>query len=156
MKLVGMNPVGVHGGGPQIGSLLERIGKKASSWTGSVLLTETIDVVEMVLGGLVNKSIVALINAQGGRAVGLSGKDGGMIQARKLLNSARQSDDEVKWSILDRSVRSNRSTSGCRYARSGEFYPGNCTYRCRSDGKAYNINADTVAGSLAVHSRPKN
>ena len=95
MKLVGMNPVVVHGGGPQIGSLLERIGKKSEFVDGlRVTDSETIDVVEMVLGGLVNKSIVALINAQGGRAVGLSGKDGGMIQARKLLLRQGQSDDD--------------------------------------------------------------
>ena len=80
MKLVGMNPVIVHGGGPQIGLLLDRIGKKSEFIDGlRVTDSETIDVVEMVLGGLVNKSIVALINAHGGKAVGLSGKDGDMI-----------------------------------------------------------------------------
>ncbi|SVE38122.1 uncharacterized protein METZ01_LOCUS490976, partial [marine metagenome] len=94
MRLVGMNPVVVHGGGPQIGSLLERIGKKSEFVEGlRVTDRETIDVVEMVLGGLVNKSIVAMINAQGGRAVGLSGKDGGMIRARKLV--LRQAGDGV-------------------------------------------------------------
>ena len=86
MKLVGMNPVVVHGGGPQIGQLLERIGKKSEFVEGlRVTDSETIDVVEMVLGGLVNKNIVALINAHGGRAVGLSGKDGELIRARKLV-----------------------------------------------------------------------
>ncbi len=86
MKLVGMNPVVVHGGGPQIGQLLERMGKKSEFVDGlRVTDSETIDVVEMVLGGLVNKNIVALINAHGGRAVGLSGKDGDMIRARKLI-----------------------------------------------------------------------
>jgi len=85
MKLVGMNPVVVHGGGPQIGQLLARIGKESQFVQGMrVTDQETMDVVEMVLGGLVNKEIVHLINRHGGKAVGLSGKDGGMISARKL------------------------------------------------------------------------
>ena len=152
MKLVGMNPVVVHGGGPQIGSLLERIGKKSEFVDGlRVTDSETIDVVEMVLGGLVNKSIVALINAQGGRAVGLSGKDGGMIQARKLLLRQGQSDDEggvidigqvgeieqINPAVVDTLDQAN-------------FIPVIAPIGAGTDGKAYNINADTVAGSLAV------
>jgi acetylglutamate kinase len=86
MKLVGLNPVVVHGGGPQIGALLERLGK-ASEFVDGMRVTdsETMDVVEMVLGGLVNKEIVNLINRHGGAAVGLTGKDGDLIHARKLL-----------------------------------------------------------------------
>jgi acetylglutamate kinase len=85
MKLVGMNPVVVHGGGPQISTLLDRMGKKSEFVDGlRVTDRETMDVVEMVLGGLVNKEIVASINAQGGKAVGLTGKDGSLIRARKL------------------------------------------------------------------------
>ena len=152
MKLVGMNPVVVHGGGPQIGSLLERIGKKSEFVDGlRVTDSETIDVVEMVLGGLVNKSIVALINAQGGRAVGLSGKDGGMIQARKLLIRQGQSDDDgevvdigqvgeieqINPEVVDTLDQAN-------------FIPVIAPIGAGTDGKAYNINADTVAGSLAV------
>ena len=152
MKLVGMNPVVVHGGGPQIGSLLERIGKKSEFVDGlRVTDSETIDVVEMVLGGLVNKSIVALINAQGGRAVGLSGKDGGMIQARKLLLRQGQSDDDgevvdigqvgeieqIDPAVVDTLDQAN-------------FIPVIAPIGAGADGKAYNINADTVAGSLAV------
>ena len=152
MKLVGMNPVVVHGGGPQIGSLLERIGKKSGFVDGlRVTDSETIDVVEMVLGGLVNKSIVALINAQGGRAVGLSGKDGGMIQARKLLLRQGQSDDDgevvdigqvgeieqINPAVVDTLDQAN-------------FIPVIAPIGAGTDGKAYNINADTVAGSLAV------
>ena len=152
MKLVGMNPVVVHGGGPQIGSLLERIGKKSEFVDGlRVTDSETIDVVEMVLGGLVNKSIVALINAQGGRAVGLSGKDGGMIQARKLLIRQGQSDDDgevvdigqvgeieqINPAVVDTLDQAN-------------FIPVIAPIGAGTDGKAYNINADTVAGSLAV------
>ena len=152
MKLVGMNPVVVHGGGPQIGNLLERIGKKSEFVDGlRVTDSETIDVVEMVLGGLVNKSIVALINAQGGRAVGLSGKDGGMIQARKLLLRQGQSDDEggvidigqvgeieqINPAVVDTLDQAN-------------FIPVIAPIGAGTDGKAYNINADTVAGALAV------
>ena len=152
MKLVGMNPVVVHGGGPQIGSLLERIGKKSEFVDGlRVTDRETIDVVEMVLGGLVNKSIVALINAQGGRAVGLSGKDGGMIQARKLLLRQGQSDndgevvdigqvgeiEQIDPAVVDTLDQAN-------------FIPVIAPIGAGADGKAYNINADTVAGSLAV------
>ena len=152
MKLVGMNPVVVHGGGPQIGNLLERIGKKSEFVDGlRVTDRETIDVVEMVLGGLINKSIVALINAQGGRAVGLSGKDGGMIQARKLLLRQGQSDDEggvidigqvgeieqINPAVVDTLDQAN-------------FIPVIAPIGAGADGTAYNINADTVAGSLAV------
>ena len=152
MKLVGMNPVVVHGGGPQIGSLLERIGKKSEFVDGlRVTDRETIDVVEMVLGGLVNKSIVALINAQGGRAVGLSGKDGGMIQARKLLLRQGQSgnDGEVvdigqvgEIQQIDPAVVDTLDQAN--------FIPVIAPIGAGADGKAYNINADTVAGSLAV------
>ena len=152
MKLVGMNPVVVHGGGPQIASLLERIGKKSEFVDGlRVTDRETIDVVEMVLGGLINKSIVALINAQGGRAVGLSGKDGGMIQARKLLLRQGQSDDDgevvdigqvgeieqINPAVVDTLDQAN-------------FIPVIAPIGAGTDGTAYNINADTVAGSLAV------
>ena len=88
MKLVGMNPVVVHGGGPQIGELLKRIGKETEFVEGMrVTDRETMDIVEMVLGGLVNKDIVNLINRHGGNAVGLSGKDGALIRARKLVVS---------------------------------------------------------------------
>ncbi|MDH5650113.1 MAG: acetylglutamate kinase, partial [Gammaproteobacteria bacterium] len=94
MKLVGMNPVIVHGGGPQIGALLERIGKKSEFFQGMrVTDQETMDVVEMVLGGLVNKEIVNLINRHGGKAVGLSGKDGGFIRARKLVMKKAVADE---------------------------------------------------------------
>ena len=85
MKLVGINPVVIHGGGPQIGSLLQRIGKESRFVDGMrVTDAETMDVVEMVLGGLVNKEIVNNINRHGGRAVGLTGKDGDLIHARKM------------------------------------------------------------------------
>src|SRR5690606_2763601 len=93
MRLVGINPVVVHGGGPQINNLLRRIGKESRFVDGMrVTDAETMDVVEMVLGGLVNKEIVNLINQQGGRAVGLTGKDGPLILARKLSLSPRDAE----------------------------------------------------------------
>ncbi|HIB06601.1 MAG TPA: acetylglutamate kinase [Gammaproteobacteria bacterium] len=152
MKLVGMNPVVVHGGGPQIGTLLERIGKKSEFVDGlRVTDQETIDVVEMVLGGLVNKSIVALINAQGGRAVGLSGKDGGMIQARKLLLRQGQSGD--KGEVIDLGQVGEIEQINPEVVDTldqANFIPVIAPIGAGTDGKAYNINADTVAGSLAV------
>ena len=152
MKLVGMNPVVVHGGGPQIGTLLERIGKKSEFVDGlRVTDQETIDVVEMVLGGLVNKSIVALINAQGGRAVGLSGKDGGMIQARKLLLRQGQSGD--KGEVIDLGQGGEIEHINPEVVDTldqANFIPVIAPIGAGTDGKAYNINADTVAGSLAV------
>src|SRR5512147_1920039 len=95
LKVVGMNPVIVHGGGPQIDELLKRVGKKGEFVQGMrVTDAETMDVVEMVLGGQVNKEIVNLINQHGGRAVGLTGKDGGLIRARKMLVRANGDSDE--------------------------------------------------------------
>ena len=152
MKLVGVNPVVVHGGGPKIGNLLERIGKKIEFVDGlRVTDRETIDVVEMVLGGLVNKSIVALINAQGGRAVGLSGKDGGMIQARKLLLRQSQSDNEGE--VIDIGQVGEIEQINPEVVDTldqANFIPVIAPIGAGADGEAYNINADTVAGSLAV------
>src|SRR5690349_18422641 len=96
LKLVGMNPVVVHGGGPQIDELLKRVGKKGEFVQGMrVTDAETMDVVEMVLGGLVNKQIVTLINQHGGRAIGLTGKDGSFIRARKLLVPNKDDESEM-------------------------------------------------------------
>jgi len=152
MKLVGMNPVVVHGGGPQIGQLLERMGKKSEFVDGlRVTDSETIDVVEMVLGGLVNKNIVALINAHGGRAVGLSGKDGDMIRARKLIlkkEGASAEDDPVELGFVGEIESINPSVVDV--LDEGDFIPVIAPIGMGDDGKAYNINADTVAGKLAV------
>ena len=99
MKLVGIEPIVVHGGGPQIGTLLERLGKESQFVDGMrVTDDETMDVVEMVLGGLVNKEIVNLINSAGGRAIGLTGKDGPLVQARKL--EPAQNDPTLKASEM--------------------------------------------------------
>ena len=152
MKLVGMNPVVVHGGGPQIGQLLERIGKKSEFVEGlRVTDSETIDVVEMVLGGLVNKNIVALINAHGGRAVGLSGKDGELIRARKLVlrkEGATDDEDTVELGYVGEIESINPSVVNT--LDEGDFIPVIAPIGVGEDGKTYNINADTVAGKLAV------
>ena len=152
MKLVGMNPVIVHGGGPQIGHLLERIGKKSEFIDGlRVTDSETIDVVEMVLGGLVNKSIVALINAHGGKAVGLSGKDGDMIRARKMVfhkDGSTNDDDIVELGFVGEIESINPLVVDVLDQE--DFIPVIAPIGVGVDGKAYNINADTVAGRLAV------
>src|SRR5690606_31254085 len=97
LKTVGLNPIVVHGGGPQIGDLLARIGKESQFIDGMrVTDEETMDVVEMVLGGLVNKSIVNLINQSGGRAIGLTGKDGNLIRAKKMLLSKPGQDGKTE------------------------------------------------------------
>ncbi|MDA1343795.1 MAG: acetylglutamate kinase, partial [Proteobacteria bacterium] len=102
MKSVGLNPIVVHGGGPQIGQLLTKLGKTSDFVDGMrVTDSETMDVVEMVLGGLVNKEIVSLINKNGGKAVGLTGKDGDFIRAKKLHIESRNSPDIEQPEIID-------------------------------------------------------
>lgn len=152
MKLVGFNPVVVHGGGPQIGHLLERIGKKTEFIEGMrVTDAETMDVVEMVLGGLVNKEIVNLISGHGGRAVGLTGKDGGLIRARQL-HLRRDSHGDQPPEIVDighvGEVESIDS-SLVDMLDSGDFIPVIAPIGVGADGRSYNINADLVAGRLA-------
>ena len=152
MKVVGMNPVVVHGGGPKISELLKRIGKESRFVKGMrVTDSETMDVVEMVLGGLVNKEIVNLINRHGGKAVGLSGKDGEMIQARKLSFDAN--DPELKASeIIDIGhvgEVASINTAVINMLVSGDFIPVIAPIGVCDDGQSYNINADLVAGKLA-------
>lgn len=152
MKLVGMNPVVVHGGGPQIGALLEKLNIQTEFINGMrVTNAETMDVVEMVLGGSVNKEIVSSINRNGGKAIGVTGKDGQMIRARKLkvtrhspeldaseiidighVGEVDQIDTEVLTVILD-----------------SNFIPVIAPIGVDSKGNSYNINADLVAGKLA-------
>jgi len=152
MKLVGINPVVVHGGGPQINQLLDKIGKQSQFIKGMrVTDRETMDVVEMVLGGLVNKEIVTLINQHGGRAVGLTGKDGGLIRARKLM--IRDDDPALKApEIIDIGhVGEVESVDPEVVAllESGEFIPVIAPIGVDADGQTYNINADVVAGTLS-------
>ena len=152
MKLVGLNPVVVHGGGPQIGRLLQRIGKESRFVDGMrVTDRETMDVVEMVLGGLVNKEIVNLINRQGGCAVGLSGKDGDLIRARKLRPAAGSGDAAAAGDVDLGHVGEVESidTSVVHMLVAGDFIPVIAPIGVGEDGFSYNINADLVAGRVA-------
>ncbi len=149
MKLVGIDPVVVHGGGPQIGALLDRLGKKTEFIDGMrVTDAETMDVVQMVLVGLVNKRIVGLINQHGGRAVGLSGKDGAMIRARKLSPGGEAPATPGVDLGLVGEVESI-DPSVVRQLDEGGFIPVIAPVGVGADGCAYNINADLVAGKLA-------
>jgi acetylglutamate kinase len=153
MKLVGLNPIVVHGGGPQIGELLERLNIPTNFVEGMrVTDSQTMDVVEMVLGGLVNQDIVSLINKNGGRAVGLTGKDGDLIKARKLEISKQSQGldapeiidighvgevEQVNAGVLNTLVTQN-------------FIPVIAPIGVGAEGESYNINADLVAGRLAA------
>ena len=152
MKTVGINPVVVHGGGPQIGQHLERIGKESKFVNGMrVTDSETMDVVEMVLGGLVNKEIVNLINQKGGNAVGLTGKDGDMIRAHKLVfeeDSPEMNASEIV-DIGHVGDVSSIDSSLIDMLVSGDFIPVVAPIGVGQDGQSYNINADLVAGKLA-------
>lgn len=149
LKLVGMNPVVVHGGGPQINEMLDKLGKKGEFIQGMrVTDAETMDVVEMVLGGQVNKEIVNLINRHGGKAVGLTGQDGNFIHAHKLL--MEDMNDPTKMidvgqvgeiSAIDPSI--------INFLDQGDFIPVVAPIGVGIDGETYNINADVVAGKLA-------
>jgi acetylglutamate kinase len=149
LKLVGMNPVVVHGGGPQIDDLLKRLGKKGEFVQGMrVTDDETMDVVEMVLGGLVNKDIVNLLNQHGGRAIGLTGKDGTFIRARKLLLQS-QDDDSEMLDIGQVGEVASIDPEIIALLETREFIPVVAPIGVGADGKSYNINADLVAGKLA-------
>ena len=152
MKLVGFNPVIVHGGGPQISSLLKRIGKESRFVDGMrVTDSETMDVVEMVLGGLVNKEIVNNINRHGGCAVGLTGKDGDLIHARKLTIT-RNSPDLKAPEIIDIGHVGEVASIDKAIIEtliSGNFIPVIAPIGVGPDGQSYNINADLVAGKIA-------
>ncbi len=149
LKLVGMNPVVVHGGGPQIDSLLKRVGKQGEFVQGMrVTDEETMDIVEMVLGGQVNKEIVNLINQAGGKAVGLTGQDGMFIRARKLLMQA-QDDPERMIDIGQVGEITSIDPSIITFLDTGDFIPVIAPIGVGADGDTYNINADVVAGKLA-------
>ncbi|MCL6261793.1 acetylglutamate kinase [Craterilacuibacter sp. RT1T] len=148
LKLVGMNPVVVHGGGPQINDLLARVGKQGEFIQGMrVTDAETMDVVEMVLGGLVNKEIVSLINQHGGKAVGLTGKDGHFIRAKKLLLPA--AGDEAPIDIGQVGEIDSIDPGLVALLDSQDFIPVIAPIGVGRAGEAYNINADLVAGKLA-------
>ena len=152
LKLVGMNPVVVHGGGPQIGDLLKRLGKESQFIEGMrVTDRETMDVVQMVLGGLVNKEIVSLINQHGGKAVGLTGKDADFIRARQLKfkrNAPEMNAPEIidighvgEVASIDPGV--------VDMLVHGNFIPVIAPIGVGDEGSSYNINADLVAGKMA-------
>jgi acetylglutamate kinase len=149
LKLVGMNPVVVHGGGPQIEDLLKRVGKQGTFVQGMrVTDAETMDIVEMVLGGQVNKEIVNLINRHGGKAVGLTGQDGNFIRAKKLLLPDKDRPEQMidigqvgDITAIDPSI--------IGFLDSGDFIPVIAPIGVGPEGETYNINADVVAGKIA-------
>ena len=149
LKLVGINTVIVHGGGPQIDDQLNKIGKKGEFVQGMrVTDAETMDVVEMVLGGQVNTDIVNLINQHGGRAVGLSGTDGPLIRARKLVMRGKDNPDEVI-DIGQVGEVESIDPEVVQLLTSQNFIPVIAPVGVGKDGESYNINADLVAGKLA-------
>jgi acetylglutamate kinase len=149
LKLVGMNPVVVHGGGPQIDDVLQKIGKKGEFVQGMrVTDSETMDVVQMVLGGQVNQDIVNLLHQAGGRAIGLTGKDGWFIRARKMLVQSKDHEGEMldigqvgEVESIDPEIVSMLETR--------EFIPVIAPIGVGANGESFNINADLVAGKLA-------
>ncbi len=152
MKLVGVNPIVVHGGGPQIGQLLEKLGI-ASEFVDGMRVTDsaTMDVVEMVLGATVNKEIVSTINRNGGKAIGVTGKDGQLIRARKLEVS-RQTPDMRATEIIDIGhvgEVDKIDTEVLKMIQDSNFIPVIAPIGVGADGSSYNINADLVAGKMA-------
>src|SRR5216110_3267620 len=142
LKQVGINPIVVHGGGPQIGQMLQRLGIKSSFVDGlRVTDRETMEVVEMVLAGTINKQLVAAINAVGGCAVGLSGKDGGLIRARKLTRNG-------DLGFVGEPARIDIGVLAA--LREADIIPVIAPVGIGDDGETYNINADTVAGAVAA------
>jgi acetylglutamate kinase len=153
MKLVGLNPIIIHGGGPQIGQLLTKLGKTSNFVDGMrVTDSETMDVVEMVLGGLVNKDIVNLINRNGGKAVGLTGKDGDFIRAKKLHLESKDTLGVNPSEIIDLGYVGEVSSidpAVVNMLGSSDFIPVIAPIGVGDDGQSYNINADLVAGKIA-------
>jgi len=152
LKQVGINPIVVHGGGPQIGQMLERLNIKSEFVDGlRVTDSKTVEVVEMVLAGSINKSIVAAINKVGGCAVGLSGKDGGLVLARKVTRTKRDPDSNIE-RVLDLGFvgEPDRINPGIlETLAKSDIIPVVAPVGIGVDGETYNINADTVAGAIA-------
>lgn len=153
LKQIGINPIVVHGGGPQIGQMLERL-KVQSEFIDGLRVTDaaTVEVVEMVLSGSINKQIVSAINAAGGTAIGLSGKDGGLIQATKLRRTKRDEESNIE-KILDLGFVGEPNRVNPQILTSLErsgMIPVIAPIGLGVDGQTYNINADTVAGAIAA------
>lgn len=151
LKISGLHPIVVHGGGPQIGAMLERLNIKSEFQQGlRVTDRPTMDVVEMVLAGSINKGIVAAINAEGGRAVGLSGKDGGMVQARKvtsLINGTTGEEDVIDLGFVGEPESVDRRVLDV--VSNSDLIPVIAPIAASRWGETYNINADTFAGAIA-------
>jgi acetylglutamate kinase len=147
MKLVGMNPVVVHGGGPQIGSLLTQLNIQSEFIDIRVTDSKTMDVVEMVLGGLVNKEIVSLLNKNQGKAIGITGKDGNLIQAKKLLKKSLIDSKMMDMGQVGSIEKINREVLDI--LKDSNFIPVIAPIGTDRTGATYNINADTVAGEIA-------
>ncbi len=153
LKAVGINPVVVHGGGPQIGAMLSRLGVQ-SSFVDGLRVTDkaTAEIAEMVLSGGINKQLVGWIAQAGGRAIGISGKDGGLVTARKLTRSVQDPDSRIEQLVdlgfvgepetIDTAILSTASAAG--------MIPVVAPIAAGSDGETYNINADTMAGAIAA------
>jgi acetylglutamate kinase len=152
LKQVGVNPIVVHGGGPQIGQMLERLKIKSSFIDGlRVTDRDTVEIVEMVLSGSINKQLVSLINAAGGYAIGLSGKDGDLIRARKLTRTKVDPDSHIE-RVLDLGfVGEPRAinTTVLETLRDSAIIPVIAPIGVGDGGETYNINADTAAGAIA-------
>lgn len=152
MKYIGMNPIIVHGGGPQIGELMERLGKVPHFVQGMrVTDSETMDIVEMVLGGKINKEIVALINHHGGRAIGISGKDGGMIKVSRMI--VMQPDSDGTPQMIDIGLVGKVDAINPHIIQvldSSGFIPIIAPIGVDHAGETYNINADLAAGEVAA------
>ena len=153
LKQVGINPVVVHGGGPQIGAMLDRLAIKSSFVDGlRVTDKETVDIVEMVLSGSINKQIVSAINNQGGKAVGLSGKDANLISARKLRRTQQDTDSNIE-KILDLGFVGEPYQVNPQILETFEksdIIPVIAPIGVGRNGETYNINADTAAGAVAA------
>ena len=149
MKLVGINPIVVHGGGPQIANVLDQLNIESNFVNGlRVTDSKTMDVVEMVLGGLVNKEIVGLLNKNHGKAVGVTGKDGNLIKAKKLLIKLNEGDDEVV-DIGQVGKVVSIDTKVLEVMKDSDFIPVIAPIGADEKGASYNINADSVAGEIA-------
>ena len=153
LKQIGINPVIVHGGGPQIGAMLERL-KIQSEFVQGLRVTDraTVDVVEMVLAGHINKEIVTSITQEGGKAVGISGKDGGLITAKKIHRTAKDPDSEIE-KVLDLGFVGEPEVinpSIIETMTNSDLIPVIAPIGMGTDGATYNINADTAAGAIAA------
>ncbi|HYC24892.1 MAG TPA: acetylglutamate kinase [Roseiarcus sp.] len=154
----GVNPVVVHGGGPQIGVMLERLGIK-SKFSGGLRITDkaTVEIVEMVLAGAINKQIVGLINAEGGKAVGLCGKDGNLVTARKVMRASGSGNIEIE-DVVDLGFVGEPAkvdTTVLDQILGRELIPVLAPVAQGADGETYNVNADTFAGAIAGALRAK-